>query len=128
MLDRIWSAIKKDPGEACALLLIPLVFIYAYGCESKVTSMVDAQLRITRPELAAEVGLFLARAEAKFKTLDVQDMIRDTIFSSMSELIGGDAVNPAGVAFTILNMFGVGAIIDNIRKRFEIKDLKKPVS
>jgi len=121
---KIWSFIRHNSGVVIGFSLLPFVLIYAYSCQSQVVSLVNTNRRITRPELIAEVDYFLAQAEARFEDLDRQDLVKGTIFNSLLELTQGGTVNPAGVALVIGNLLGLGAVLDNVRKRTHINTLK----
>lgn len=123
-MKTIWRFIRHNSGICIGFILMPCILIYAYSCQSVVVSTLDPGKRITRPELVAEVELFLARAEAKFNDLDRQDLVKDTIFNSVLDLARGGQVNPAGIALIIGNALGLGAVIDNVRKRTHINTLK----
>jgi len=89
-----------------------------------VISSLEPGRKITRAELIAEVDFFLAQAESKIQDLDRQDLVKGTIFNSLVELAQGGTVNPAGIALVIGNILGLGAVIDNVRKRTFINTIK----
>jgi len=121
---KIWTFVRHNSGMVIGFLLLPFVLLYAYGCQSTVVSLVSPNRHITRAELIAEVDYFLAQAEARFEDLDRQDLVKGTIFNSLLELAQGGTVNPAGVALMLGNILGLGAIVDNVRKRTHINTLK----
>lgn len=123
-MNKIWKFIRHNSGIVIGSFTIPLVVFFAYSCQSVVVSTIPGRGKISRPELIAEVDLFLAAAEAKFTDLDRQDMVKDTIFNSVAELAVGGTINPLGVAMVIANALGIGAVIDNVRKRTHINTLK----
>lgn len=123
-MTKLWTFIRHNSGICIGFALLPLVLIYAYSCQSTVVSLVRPGQLITRPELVAEVDYFLAEAETKFDDLDRQDLVKNTLFNSLIELAQGKAVNPAGIALVIGNILGLGAVIDNVRKRTHINTLK----
>lgn len=123
-MKRIYAFIRHNSGICIGFALLPLVLLYAYSCQSTVVSLVQTNRKVTRTELIAEVDLILARAEAKFQDLDRQDLVKSTIFNSLLELSQGKPINPAGIALVIGNILGLGAVIDNIRKRTHINTLK----
>jgi len=85
---------------------------------------VQTNRKVTRSELIAEVDLILAQAAAKFDDLDRQDLVKSTIFNSVLNLAQGKTPDPIGVALTIGNLLGIGAVVDNVRKRTHINTLK----
>lgn len=123
-MNQIYARVRHNSGIVLSALLIPTILIYVYSCQSVVVSTIPGRGRISRPELVAEVDLFLAAAEAKFDDLDRQDLVKNTIFNSVLDLAQGGTVNPAGIALVIGNILGLGAVIDNVRKRTHINTLK----
>lgn len=124
MLKEIWTFIKHNSGIVIGFALLPIVLLYAFSCQSVVVSSQDPSRRVNRAELVAEVDFFLAQAESKFDDLDRQDLVKDTIFNSVFDLAQGGNVNPAGIALVIGNLLGLGAVIDNVRKRTYINTIK----
>lgn len=123
-MNKLYALFRHNSGLILSTLLVPAILIYAYSCQSVVVSTIAGRGKISRPELVAEVDLFLAAAEAKFADLDRQDLVKDTIFNSVIDLAQGKAPNPIAVALVIGNMLGLGAVIDNVRKRTHINTLK----
>lgn len=123
-MKKFYALLRHNAGICIGFACVPVVLIYAYSCQSVVVSMLDPGKRISRPELIAEVDLFLARAEAKFADLDRQDLVKDTIFNSILDLAQGKTPNPIGVVLTLAGILGVGAGVDNVRKRTHINTLK----
>lgn len=123
-MNRIYPFIRHNSGIIIGFALMPFVLIYAYSCQSTVVSLSQPDRKVTRAELVAEVDLLLARAESRFADLDRQDLVKSTIFNSLIELSQGRPVNPTGVALVIGNLLGLGAVIDNVRKRTHIATLK----
>lgn len=123
-MKNLYASIRHNSGIVLSATLIPFALIYAYSCQSVVVSTIPGRGKITRPELIAEVDLFLSVAEAKFADLDRQDLVKSTIFNSLTELASGQTVNPVGLLLVIGNLLGLGAVVDNVRKRTHINTLK----
>lgn len=100
------------------------VLVWTYGCYSQVTSIVRPTVLVNRGELEIEVENFIAQAELKFMDLDRQDAVKTTLFNTAIEFMQGGRVNPAAVAIVLGNILGLGAILDNVRKRTHINTLK----
>lgn len=123
-MTKLWSFVRHNSGVCFGVPLCLLVIMYAYSCQSQVVSLVNPQLKLSRTELLAEVDSILLAAARKFDDLDRQDLVKDTIFNSVLDLAQGGAVNPTGIALVLGNILGLGAVIDNIRKRTHINTLK----
>lgn len=123
-MKKIWTYIRHNPGIVAGFVLIPFVLFYVYSCQSVTVSTIAGRGKITRPELVAEVDLFLVAAEAKFADLDRQDLVKETIFNSVLDLAQGKSPNPIGIVLTLAGILGAGAGVDNIRKRTHINTLK----
>lgn len=123
-MNKVLAFVRHNSGVVLSAFLMPIVLVYAYSCQSVVISMVHPGKMVHRQELVDEVDAFLATAETKFEDLTRQDMVKNTIFNSVLELAKGGAVNPAGIALVLGNIMGLGAVIDNVRKRTHINTLK----
>lgn len=123
-MTKLYAFVRHNSGVCLGFALLPLVLIFVYSCQSVVVSTVYPTRKITRPELVAEVDLFLSQAAAKFDDLDRQDLVKGTIFNSVLDLAQGKAVNPIGVAVTLASILGLGAAADNIRKTTHLNTLK----
>lgn len=106
----------------CSLICLILIF-YGTSCESKVTSLVNPTIKVTRGELQAEVDSFLVRAGQRFKNLDLQDSFKALVFDKMLLFTQTGQFNPAGIVQACITLMGFGAIVDNVTKRKEIKKL-----
>jgi|GEM_PF-1946420 len=120
----IWSFIRHNSGIIISSAMIPFVLIFAYSCQSVVVSSLQTGEKVTRAELVSEVDFFLTQAELKFADLDRQDLVKETIFNSLVEVAQGGQVNPLGVLLMAGNLLGLGAVVDNVRKRTHINTLK----
>ena len=134
-MKKIWAFIKHNSGIVIGTIIAAAVLIWAYGCHSQVTSIVNPTVLINRHELDLEVNAFLAQqqlkvdtflaqANLKVATLDQQDKIKNTLFSTAIDFMQGGNVNPVAIAITIGNILGLGAVVDNVRKRTHINTLK----
>lgn len=123
-MKKIWAFIRHNSGMVVGTILCIFTLIWVYGCPSQVTSITDAPKLVTRAELDIEVNYFLEMAEIRFTELDRQDEFKRTVFAIAMEFVQGGQINPAAVALTIGNILGLGAVIDNVRKRTLINTLK----
>lgn len=123
-MNKIYASFRHNSGVIVCLFLGCFVLFSAYSCQSTVVSIVNPQLRITRSEMVAEVNSFLAIAESRFEDLDRQDLVKGTLFNHAVDLLQGGRINPAGIALLLGNVLGIGAVIDNVRKRTHINTLK----
>lgn len=102
----------------CATLLV-----WGLSCESKVSSLLIPNTRVTRMELQAELDLIIARAGNRFKSLDQQDAFKIFMFDNLSTYASTGGVNVAGMIQMAVSILGIGAIADNVAKRRKIKKL-----
>jgi len=125
--------ISHNQGSFSALIVIAGIGIWLAGCESKVSSMKEPALRVSRSELKieidseiarieAELSLITRQAELKTKDLDRQDAIKQKLFDFAAITAEGQTVNPAGVIGLIFSILGVGALADNRIKDKVIKN------
>lgn len=123
-MTKVWSFVRHNSGIVIGSILSILVLCWCYGCESKVVSITNTPFLVTRPELELEVDHFLKQAEIRFAELDQQDEFKRTFFSMAIDFMQGGKINPVAIALTIGNLLGLGAVVDNVRKRTLIATLK----
>lgn len=126
-MTKIWAFIRHNSGIVIGIVLVALILLWCYGCESKVVSIVNTPVLITRAELELEVNHFLKNAEIRFSELNKQDEFKRTVFAAAMEFVAEGKVNPVAIAVTLGNILGLGAVIDNVRKRTYINTLKGSV-
>lgn len=123
-MKNLWSFIRHNSGIVIGGILTCLVLIWTFGCESQVASITNPSMLVTRAELDLEVDHFLQTAEIRYTDLDRQDEFKRTFFAMAINFMQGGQINPIAVALTIGNLLGIGAVIDNVRKRTYINTLK----
>ena len=99
--------------------------IWIYGCESKTHSLIEPERKINRSELVSEIDYLMQRYEIAISELDRQDEFRNTILQQSVIIAQGGAINPLGIATSILAIMGMGAGADNIRLRKQRKNADK---
>lgn len=123
-LTKIWTLIRHNPGIVFGIVLAIAVIVWTYGCHSKVVSITNSPMLVTRAELDLEVNHFLEMAEIRYTELDQQDEFKRTFFAMAIDFMQGGEINPVAVALVIGNLLGVGFGIDNLKKRTHINTLK----
>lgn len=123
-MTKIWTIIRHNQGIFVGVAIATIVLIWAYGCQSQVTSIVNPTILVTRGELNIEVDSFIAQAELKYANLDQQDELKSTVFNVAIDFMKGGTINPVAVALVIGNILGLGAVLDNRRKDVVIKTKK----
>jgi len=116
-----------------ALLIIAGLLAWTFGCESKVSSLIEPSKMVTREELnieisreqqrlESELSVLTKQAELKQQQLDRQDAIKQKLFEFAAVTAEAGTVNPAGVLALLGSILGFGAIIDNRIKDKVIKN------
>lgn len=123
-MKKVWQFVRHNSGMVVGCILSVAVLAWAYGCESKVRSILDPTSSVNRVGLQAEVDHFIALAELKFQDLDKQDEIKKALFDIAITYMQGGQINPLGIVMTLATILGIGAGVDNVRKRTHINTLK----
>lgn len=123
-MTKLWAFIRHNSGIVISTILVYAVLIWCYGCPSTVVSIHNPPALVTRGELEVEVEHFLKLAELRFIELDQQDEFKRTFFAMAIEFMSAGKINPLAVALTLGNLLGLGAVVDNVRKRTLINTLK----
>ena len=123
MLDKLKSFFNHERYQVIAFAVTFAITIWLYGCPSKVPSLSTPSILVTRDQLQIELDTLLASAQAKFAALDKQDEFKQTLFESALVWARTGSLNPIGIITAMAAIAGVGATVDNVRKRREIKAL-----
>lgn len=104
-----------------AIVLLTAFLFWGYGCPSRVTSLNDPAVKVTRPELQIELDHIIATAEFRLADLERQDRIRDIIFQNALLMVEGGTLNPIGIATMLAGIYGVTRGGSDIVKRVKKK-------
>ena len=132
--NKLTEAIRHNLGLSVEMVLVIGLLIWFVGCESQVASPISGDM-VTRPVLLseynievdkrlAELATLQANTELSEKELDRQDALKQGLAKIGVSLLEGGAINPSGVATSLLALLGVGAVVDNKVKDRVIKTLK----
>ena len=109
--------------QSISIIIAGVLLLFFYGCEPRVKSIIEPGTQITRSELDAEIEIFVAKANAGYTSLESQEKLREVLFEQALTATSTGTINPIGVLTSIGVILGLGAGIDNVRKRKEIKKL-----
>lgn len=124
MFEKLKTFFNHQRYQIISVLVFAVVIVIFYGCEAKVSSFNSPTRRIDRDELDTEVELFLARAQNKYSNLNRQEQFRQLLFENALSYAQGVPINPIGIFTSLAALFGVGATVDNVRRRKTEKKLK----
>lgn len=80
----------------------------------------DPEKKVTRDELKIELDTYLATAEVRFAELDRQDEFKKTVAQQIMLFAQSGGVNPIGALLTLAGLFGIGAVVDDVRTRRKV--------
>ncbi len=124
-METLKNLFNHERYQSIAVLAIMLFLLWFYGCDSKCDSLTRANTQVTRSGLALEIQSLQGLAELRYADLDRQDAFRSTIVEQALIVGATGTLNPYGVLAMLAGTLGIGATVDNVRKRNEIKTLKK---
>lgn len=117
MWEKLTAFFKRETGEIIAIVIVLSLTLWLYSCESRVMSLSGDKERLTRAEIKAELEAYLALARVRFEQLDRQDAFKEAVFNIGINIAEGGTINPLGAALLLGNIVGIGATVDNVRKR-----------
>jgi len=132
------SWISHNQGIVAALVIVAILMVWTFGCESQVTSPITGKM-VTRPELKLEVDIQVKQIETQldniqkqaalqFLALDRQDEIKSKLYNFASITAANNSFNPTGVITLVGTLLGLGAGIDNRIKDKVIKNRSLPAT
>lgn len=123
-MTKMWAFVRHNSGIVISSIIVISILAWCYGCPSQVVSIHNPPAKVTRAELEIEVDHFLKQAEIRFAELDQKDEFKRAIFAAAMEFMSQGKINPIAIVITLGNILGIGAAIDNVRKRTYINTLK----
>ena len=117
---KLWF--NHERYQIITVILVSFFVSWLTCCASTTESMLDPNQQVTRNELQAEMDLLLARCSDRVKNLDQQDALKTLIAENALLFTETGTINPVGLVTTVFGVLGLGAAVDNMRRR---KDAKK---
>lgn len=128
MLSKLLRFFNHERYQAVSFIIACTLLVLHFGCEPKCHSVFEPTKKISRAELEEEITIAQSRIEAANLSLEQQQEVLDFLFSQAVIASSGQALNPLSVILGIGSILGLGAGIDNIRKRKDVKKLESQVS
>lgn len=121
-MKNILKLLNDNHWYIIGVTLAVLCIIWAYGCESRVGSMMNKGELVNRDELQAEADYLLAMFRTKASSLDRQDAVKQQLLDAANVLGQGGQINPSG----ILNLAAsIGGISFGLSQRQKLNAYKK---
>lgn len=128
----MWSIFSKNQGLVTAAVVTLGLLVWAYGCESKVQSLVS-KTTVTRSQLTLELNeqaklletqldTLKAQAADRFQQLDNKDAIKAKVFDAVAVATNTGGFNATGLLTLAGSILGLGAVVDNRIKDKVIKN------
>jgi len=129
--------ISKNQGISVALIICTGLMIWTFGCESKVSSLIDPSKMITAAELEveiesesvrllAELELLAKRGQLKRDELAKMDALKKSLMDYAAINAASGGFNPSGLVTLAFSIMGFGAVVDNRIKDKVIKNRPLP--
>lgn len=125
LLEKIWRAVRHNQGLVVSVVIVVGLLIWSYGCESRVVSLSNSAVMVTRAELEVEIDTFMNTAEVRLSDLERQDEIKRKLFEFAAVAAESGTVNRSTVLSLISWILFGGLLIDNRRKDGVIKGNNK---
>lgn len=124
MKKLIDTLFNHERYQTIAIITAAVLLLVLWGCQGTAPSLLDPSKRVNRAELQNELDLMLIRAEMGFARIEQRERIMALVLQQA--LIAGQTgtINPFALLTTIGAILGVGATVDNVRKRKVLKSLK----
>jgi len=128
MKNLLPTLFNHERYQTISIIVSALLLIGFYGCEPKCFDPMNPGERITRTELDISIDTFIAKANAGYASLEQQEELRAFLLEQSLNTAATGNLNPLALITSICTILGIGAGVDNVRKRKEIKKLACYVS
>lgn len=121
-MKKFIELLNHERYQAVAIAACCCLLLWIYSCQSTTLSPSGLNKKVNRGQLSAEIDYYLAKAEIAYKDLDRQDEIKRKLLDAAAIAAQGGQVNIVGLILANLGILGIGATVDNVRKRKVIKN------
>lgn len=121
MLDKLKLWLNHERYQIIAVIIVVFFTVWIQCCVSTTNSLLDDNRKVTRNELIAEMDLILARCADRVNSLDQQDALKNAIAENALLFAETGTINPVGLVTTVFSVLGLGAVVDNMRRRKDAK-------
>lgn len=104
------------------------LLIYIFGCEPKVTSLINNRKPVTRQELQLELDTIIHTARIRVADLDRQDKLRAIVLQNALVLVQGQPFNPVGLITAVAALYGVTQGASKVTKVVKVSKEKRKVN
>jgi uncharacterized membrane protein len=123
-MSKLTEIFRHYQATVVAIVICVILVIYGYGCQIKTQNPFNPTEKVTMAELEAQVNLYVTKVSAAYDNIEKQEAIRKAILEAGMAYAGGGAVDPLGLASTLMGIVGIGSVIDNRKKDSLIKTLQ----
>ena len=125
MIEKLTVFLNGEKYQTLGIVFSCLFLFTMFSCESKTHSLKDPTRKVNQAELMAEFDFITAQMAIRINDIDKQNAFKQMI-SDNAVLIGSEGqINLAGIITTLAAIFGIGAVVDNVRKRKAIANGKE---
>ncbi len=121
MLTKLKCWFNHERYQIVTAILVCFFVSWMQCCASTTKSLLDPNQKVTRGELKAEMDLMLARCADRVEHLDQQDAFKNAIAENALLFTETGTINPIGLVTTVFGVLGLGAVVDNVRRRKDAK-------
>lgn len=90
-----------------AVVILSSAIFWSYGCESKVSSLLDNANLVNRAQLENELQYLIGEANAKIANLNKQDEIKQALLDAANIVGQGGQINPSGLLNIAASVGGI---------------------
>jgi len=128
MKNLLLTLFNHERYQSISIIVAGILLIGFFGCEPKCFDPMNPAERITRSELDITIENFIAKSNAGYASLEQQEEMRAFLLEQAIRSGTSGTVNPLALITSAAAIMGMGAGVDNVRKRKEIKKLTSYVS
>lgn len=100
------------------------MLLWMLSCQPMANSLLDPTKKVTQVELEGEIALLQSRIDKELQSLEQQAAIRNLLLNLAQTYATTGTFNPLSALTGAIALLATGAVIDNGRKRREIKKLE----
>lgn len=119
-MKKILSFLNEQHWYVIATVIAIGLFVWLYGCQSEVASMLDPAKKVSRAELELESDFLIGQIKVKLAALDKQDELKMVLLEQLTIFGTTGTFNPTGLLNALIS---IGAISFGLNRNQKLKKL-----
>lgn len=132
-MKRLKEFLNHERYKVIFTLVALLGGVLLYSCDLRLKSPMDPSQKLTQKEMESALTAWIGEQESKmdmmvistggqFRKFEQFEQLKEIAFNSSVAFVQNGGINPAALLFQLGTIFGIGAVVDDVRTRKKLKN------